>query len=124
MKRCTASAMGAHSVPSSKPGKMYSVVIADSGEHTCNCPAMAIQNNKLSSKGLPRNYLCKHINAVLSGGGGCPWTSDHPTKQEYPHICPLCQSNTEEVDLVTEDPDEEQMNDALAGLLAIRDRLQ
>lgn len=125
-KRCTMSPVGDHVVESDTTTKKYMVTVREDGRNTCNCTGFVTKRNKLgglSALGQPE-CTCKHVKGILAGKG-CGWNSETGKKQVYPFICPVCSCSTE--DYTPPAPpkvDEEMLNDTMAGLLALRERMR
>lgn len=126
-KRCTLSPIGVHYVDSDTSNKTYEVTIRTDGKNTCNCTGFVTKRNKLGglvALGQP-DCTCKHVKGVLASHG-CGWTDDQDdaAPAQYPRICPQCSSPSEEYDPPAPAKiDDEMLNDAMAGLLALRERM-
>lgn len=125
-KRCVMSPVGTHEVESDSSTKIYEVVIREDGKNTCNCTGFVTKRNKLGglvALGQP-DCTCKHVKGIIAGKG-CGWNSETGKPQKYPQMCPDCLSPVE--DYTVPAParvDEEMLNDTMAGLLALRERMR
>lgn len=126
-KRCTLSPIGAHYVESDTSNKTYEVTIRADGKNTCNCIGFVTKRNKLGglvALGMP-DCTCKHIKSIVATAG-CGWSDEHDAvAQQYPNVCPVCASTTEQYDPpLPAKLDDDMLNDAMAGLLSLRERMK
>lgn len=123
-KRCTNNNFGVHQVDSDTSTKVYEVIIREDGRHECNCTGFVTKRNKFGGKKALGNpeINCKHVKAFVNAHG-CGWDSATGVAQAYPNICPLCDSATEDYTEVPDVIDDDDVEDAIAKMLATRERM-
>ena len=123
-KRCTLSPFGVHTIESDTTTKVYEAHVREDGKHTCNCTGFVTKRNKYggySALGNPE-INCKHLKRILADQG-CGWNSETGREQQYPNICPDCDSPTEDYFTAPAIINDEAVDDAIANILATRERM-
>lgn len=122
-KRCTASPIGVHLMPSDSSNKDYRVEIFDHPTKgivgVCECMAYVMDRNRKGGKVSAGAFgECKHISRKLADGG-CGWNSETGETPTYPDVCPRCQSGLVDFTPLTGN-DEVDVPDIIAKLKAMR----